>query len=410
MKLIKLMKNRIILLLLSLACFISCTQIEYTEIQQPAYLRVFNNLNYEVRLENRFERPPFLTMLIDPVFDADGVPVSAAIVGDFLDSRDKYAAPFPTHSAGSTSVKNPEYPGKENVLVGPILNGFDLSSWAQIPSGEHRIVFFFRPISETPFFSLESSLRKEIAIDETVNLQAKEVYTLHVLQKDYKTKENGIILRQENFHKIPLSDSLVYFNIYNMSAKGFVDINDNEKPDNTTGFGVLSYGISDQMNVYLSLFPKTANENNRSPYLEKDAIPGYYGNYVTMVERNTESSEVQPYFSYPLFAGSSPENIKTDMLQFIYLLAPGISFQNNPFSISGSSSSFSTKGQFAALSFEGNGTGLARAISAFFPNMIINIHSGVYNPRSFASVNTIEIVNGKAYLMTIQRKYDPPIY
>jgi hypothetical protein len=44
------------------------------------------------------------------------------------------------------------------------------------------------------------------------------------------------------------------------------------------------------------------------------------------------------------------------------------------------------------------------------PGLVINIHSGTYNPRSFATVNTIEIINGRAYLTTVQRKYDPPIY
>jgi hypothetical protein len=44
------------------------------------------------------------------------------------------------------------------------------------------------------------------------------------------------------------------------------------------------------------------------------------------------------------------------------------------------------------------------------PNMIVNIHSGTYNPRSFATVNTVEIVNGNVYLTTIQRKYAPPVY
>ena len=140
----------------------ACTEIEYKEIENPAYIRVFNNLNYEIQLDNRFEKAPFLTMLIDPVFDADSIPVSAAIVGDFLDKRDKYAAPYPVHSASSTSKKNPEYPGKENVLVGPILNGFDLSSWAQITAGKHRVVFMYRPLNDVPFFELDARNKKNI--------------------------------------------------------------------------------------------------------------------------------------------------------------------------------------------------------------------------------------------------------
>jgi len=40
----------------------------------------------------------------------------------------------------------------------------------------------------------------------------------------------------------------------------------------------------------------------------------------------------------------------------------------------------------------------------------VNIHSGKDNPKTFATVNTIEVVNGRIYLTTIQRKYAPPIY
>ena len=107
-----------------------CVKVEYSKINDPAYLRVFNNLNYIQTLGSKDNKVPFFCMFINPVVDADGMPVSAEIVGDFLDQRDAYAPPYPSHVGSSISVNNPEYPGKENVLVGPILNGFDLSSWA----------------------------------------------------------------------------------------------------------------------------------------------------------------------------------------------------------------------------------------------------------------------------------------
>ncbi len=47
---------------------------------------------------------------------------------------------------------------------------------------------------------------------------------------------------------------------------------------------------------------------------------------------------------------------------------------------------------------------------AMLPNLIVTTHSGVYNPRSFGTVNTIEIVNGSMHLITVQRVYDPPVY
>jgi len=85
------------------------------------------------------------------------------------------------------------------------------------------------------------------------------------------------------------------------------------------------------------------------------------------------------------------------------LIAPGLDFQ-----VSVNSSYDPPKGLAASLTFSGDGT--ENTGVAFFPNMIINTHSGIYNPRSFSSVNTVEFVNGEAYLTTIQRKYDPPIY
>ncbi|WP_448635109.1 hypothetical protein [Pedobacter panaciterrae] len=137
-----------------------CSKVEYKKIDDPAYLRVFNNLNYKIGVDNKDEMLPFLTMLIDPEMDQDGMPVGAQIKGDFLDKRDPYAPPYPSHIGSGTSVNNPEYPGRENVLVGPVLNGFDLSSWAQIPSGKHRIVFMFRPKNTVPFFNLDPKLKK----------------------------------------------------------------------------------------------------------------------------------------------------------------------------------------------------------------------------------------------------------
>lgn len=389
----------------------SCVEIDYLEIENPAYVRVFNNLNYEVTLENRFENIPFLTMLIDPEFDENGVPVSAAIVGDFLDEREKYAAPYPVHSSNSVSYKNPEYPGRENVLVGPILNGFDLSSWAQIPEGEHRVVFYFRPLSETAFFSLEKELRTKVAVDTVINLKEREVYTLHVLQKDFVTKENTIILRQEEFHKIPLADSLVYLNFYNMSANGFYE--DGVENYETTvvlagEYGTLEKGVPDGVNVYLSLFP-SADSNIQLDDIN-EAVPGYYRTFLTSIRRDTESSRVNPYFHYPLFGGKEKddEHIQTEMFQMLNFLAPGLDPYKTPYG----QNYEPNKGFYHTLLFYKDGlTFPAKNVGAmFYPNMIVNVHSGNYNPRSFATVNTVEIVNGRTYLMTIQRKYDPPVY
>lgn len=379
-----------------------CAKVEYKKIDDPAYLRVFNNLNYTIGIDNKDEQLPFLTMLIDPQVDQNGIPVSAGIKGDFLDKRDPYAPPYPSHIGTGTTVNNPEYPGRENVLVGPVLNGYDLSSWAQIPSGKHRIMFMFRPKNTVPFFDLEAKLKKSVLIDTTINLDTKEVYTLHVLQKDYTTKRNGIYLRKENFHKLPLSDSSIYVNFYNMSAKGFWQADNAGKGGNVYGKGALGNGIKDQMNIFVTLYKDAAL--NAIPV----KITGYNGKYLGSMTRNSDVLNVAPYYSFPLFADGSAGGIHTNMWQRFDFLAPGINVDNVPYG----QTILNTDGNWAPLIcfMTGNTDRNDQQNAAKLPNMIVNIHSGTYNPRSFATVNTIEVVNGSVYLTTIQRRYAPPVY
>ncbi|WP_316822467.1 hypothetical protein [Pedobacter gandavensis] len=376
-----------------------CSKVDYAKIEDPAYLRVFNNLNYAIGLNNKDEAVPFLTMLIDPEMDADGMPVKAAITGDFLDQREPYAPPYPSHVGSNLSYKNPEYPGKENVLVGPVLNGFDLSSWAQIPSGKHRVVFMFRPVNNVPFFNLDSKLKKNVLIDTTMVLDSKEIYTLHVLQKNFDTKKNGIYLRKENFQKLSLSDSLVYVNFYNMSAKGFEQADDAVK----TGYeksGALRFGIRENMNIFSSLY--TSDLNMLKP------VYGRTSKFMGRLTRNSEVLEVSKYYSFPLFADPKSDGIYTNIWQRFDLMALGMNPENNPYE----SFNMDTDQNWAPINCMRDGKSHLQGNdnAAQLPNMIVNIHSGKYNPRSFATVNTIEIVNGNVYLTTIQRKYPAPIY
>lgn len=379
-----------------------CVKVEYSRVNNPAYLRVFNNLNYVQTLGSKDNKVPFFCLLINPVLDESGMPVSAEIVGDFLDKRDAYAPPYPSHIGTSTSVNNPEYPGKENVMVGPVLNGFDLSSWAQVPSGKLRVMFAYRPKNTVPFFQLETRLKKDILIDTVLNLSMKEVYTLHLLQKDFVTKSTGVLLREENFHKLPLSDSLAYVNFYNMSAKGYWQADKSLKEDD---FRLKSFqgGIKEDMNVFLSLYESEAVLNHRGA-----VIPGYKGKYISNVKLNTETGVVNPYASFPLWASKTANGITTDMWQRFDFFIPGMDVMNNPMY----DSSIDNAGNWASVNCLRNGRVdlMSNDNGALLPNLLVNIHSGIYNPKTFATVNTIEVVNGKVYLTTIQRKYAPPVY
>jgi hypothetical protein len=399
MKLLKI--NYLIILLF---CLSACGKIEYTKIDAPAYLRVFNNFTYKLTVENKNEQFPIFTMLIEPKFDGAGMVTGAEVVGDFLDKRDFYAPPYPSHIGNSTSVFNPEYPGKENVLVGPILNGYDLSSWAQVPSGKKRVMFVYRPRSEVPFFQLPKHLRSKVLVDTTLNLEQGEVFTLHLLQKDFVTRENGIILRQEQFHKMPLSDSLVYVNVYNMSSKGFWSADEGLK-DPHEQMGMLKDGVKDVMNVYYSL---VNYDDGRGPWYDK-AINGFNKAFMGTMIRDTESSKVHPYFSFPVFAGATPNNISNKIWQRFFFLPPGTSLENYLHL----ELYYDHQGEFAVINCFQNG--LVRPFAdwggaAMLPNLLVNVHSGKDNPRTFGTVNTLEIVNGKVFLTTVQRKYAPPIY
>lgn len=376
-----------------------CSKVKYEKVDDPVYIRVFNSLNYFIGPDNKDEPVPFLTMLIDPVLDASGMPIGAGIKGDFLDKREPYAPPYPSHVGNSTSVNNPEYPGKENVLVGPVVNGFDLSSWAQIPAGKHRIMFLYRPKNSVPFFNLDERLKRSVVVDTTLVLDPKEIYTLHVLQKDFQTKQKGVYVRKENFQKLPLSDDQVYVNFYNLSSKGFWQADPNQK-ERSFVRGSIQFGIKDEMNVFLSLYHKN---NKLSPVL------GYNGKFLAAVSRNLDGATA-PYNSFPLFADPLANGIYTDVWQRLDFLVPGMDLSTVPYGIG----DIETDNNWVPISLYGNGKVPVDVTNEgnadLLPNMIVNIHSGQYNPRSFATVNTVEIINGFSYLMTIQRKYAPPIY
>lgn len=400
------MKNKSVIVvalmpLLLLAATTGCNKIKYTQIDEPAYLRVFNDLLYTQSIENKSGRYPALCMIIDPVFDAGGLAAGGQVVGDFLDRRDPYAPPYPSHAGNSSSVQNPEYPGKELVLAGPVLNGFDLSSWAQIPAGRHRFLFLYRPYNSTPFFQLDTSLRHDVLVDTTLELSVKEVYTLHVLQSDFITGKNGALLRQEQFHKLPLSDSLAYVNFYNYSAKGFVEADDRLKPKGLK-LGSFKYGVKDRMNIFMTLY-EGQNETEGGT-----ALSNYRGKYLGQLLRNAESSAVAPYYNFPLWASRNANGINTDIWQRFEFLTPGLDVLDK-------ANLNLTSGNYAAINCLRNGmaefNGGNPLVSGYMlPNMLVNVHSGTNNPQTFATVNTVEIVNNNVFLTTVQRKYPVPVY
>ncbi|NIG57126.1 hypothetical protein [Chitinophaga sp. Cy-1792] len=364
-----------------------CRKTDFPEVSSPAYLRVFNCLTYNITIDNKDAPQPFLTMLVDPELDASGIPVGAGIVFDYLDTRGPLARPYP--DAGNSALFQKDYPGTAKIPVGPIVNGYDLSGYGMITSGSHRFMFVTRPRSTDPFFSLTAAARKNILVDSTIQLDQGEVYTMNVLERSIYTRKTGIYLRKEIFTKIPLSDSLVYTNFYNLSSEGYAA---------TYSFGELNAQtnvcIRDTMNVFYTLY--TANHT---------PVNGF-SNLFTASMIRSQDPVVHPYTNFPLFPVAGGDGIfaGTSGQKFNFLL-PGIppdyAYGNLQESM----------GMFTSLAVGPEAPiGIFNTMADIQTGMVISIRSGIYNPRSFATVNTVEYVNGNMYITTLQRRYDPPIY
>lgn len=284
----------------SICLYTSCKKYELEpEIKDPAYIRVFNNLSSTLDVLHGQQKAPFLTFLVDPQTDANGVPVNAAVTGDYLATRRLYSLSFAADEANSSvgnSTKggqnfpdppnltpvNYEYPGNAHVLAAPVINGFDLSAWAQIPSGSHRIMFVVRPENGVNFKDLSVDIRKMILLDTTINFEKGEVYTLEVVSRDKDKAQYGLYVRKEQFiHQAFDQDKI---------QVGFVNLSGEQTAEIKAGFG---YAFSDRVRISTSyqtyndaasiLFPN-------SPYY--DFVQGYNNTYLTTLNTrlNTDVS------------------------------------------------------------------------------------------------------------------------
>ena len=208
---------------------------EANPVPDAAYIRVFNDINNTVDFLHSTQAPPFMTFIMDPRMDASGAPDTGAIVGDFLGTRQLFSLSYPINegnSLGTTTITigapgsgsvvqqniNYEYPGNAHVLTAPAINGFDLSSWAQVPSGKHRFIFVLRPQTDTSFTRLSETIRKGILIDTTIDLQAGEVYTLEALSTDLDNNKYGMYVRQEQFIHQAFEQNQLYVGFVNLGG------------------------------------------------------------------------------------------------------------------------------------------------------------------------------------------------
>lgn len=405
------------LLLISLVLLLGatgCRKSIYNKVDNPSYLRVFNTLSYEVDLSTKGKKVPFLTMIIDPQISKDGVVTGGSVIGDFLDVRKPYAAP--SSNAAGTDYKNTEFPGKLKIPVAPVMNGFDLSGWAQVPAGRHRFVFYVRPITPVPFLMLPETDRMADALiaDTTLETSAGEVYTMNLLEKDVTSPQLStlVYLRHEIFTSIPFADSLLYVNFYNLSAKGYAQAHP-EISRNIIGTNTATgCAIADNVNLYYYLYtpdvpyPYTL-ENNQTPAIGFDAIPGY-NNVPLQNLQWSHTPMVAPYHAVPLFAGKDTSNgIMSRQWMELKVVPPGGQGQGGPSPANGITVSFTNESDEGRIQIW-NG-GLSHAKGFLLPNLVRQAASGSYLQRSFATISSVEFINKKIYLTSIQRIYEPPL-
>ncbi|MBN9381319.1 MAG: hypothetical protein J0H74_11170 [Chitinophagaceae bacterium] len=216
------MNNKInILLVVTVVIWgIACKKYDLApEKDKQAYLRIYNDIPYTLDATSKGQPLPFLTFLLDPKMDGKGIPENADILGDFLTTRQIYSISYPINAGNVTEVVNYDYPGRAHVPAAPPINGLDLSAWAQIPSGKHRVMFVTRPFTDTPFINLPAKAREKIMIDTTIDFQAGEVYTMETVAKDLDKAHYGLYLRKESFIHEKFEDDKIYVSMYNLSGE-----------------------------------------------------------------------------------------------------------------------------------------------------------------------------------------------
>ncbi len=389
------------------------------EMKDPAYLRIFNDIPYTLDATSAGQPLPFLTFLMDPQMDKDGIPGNAEIMGDYLVTRQIYSLSYPLNAGNINSVINYDYPGNARVQTAPPINGLDLSAWAQIPSGKHRIMFVTRPFTDTPFVNLPAKARQRILIDTTIDFQAGEVHTMEVVAKDIDKYQYGLYLRKESFIHEKFDEDKIYTSFYNLSGYPSLAFNSLYCKDtlNITYSYMMQDPIRTVPNVayfYSPVFPHfdvplTSIQGRfatSAPFTSIPALPRSYFFDVQGLLKTYSPLNPPP-------GGSS----RLGTLPFI-----GFTFRNTAGNLvkKGDNYNIYLPGKTMGFSVYGladpakinvydvdmrssNGVDAYAAIASL--NLITNIN-GKLNISS--TINIVELVYGRAYHMQIQKLYSSP--
>lgn len=386
-------------------------------MKDPAYIRVFNNLNTTIDALHNQQVMPFLTFLMDPKMDAAGVPNDAEIIGDYLGTRQGFSLSYPINEANSSTGNgtlgnfgnpptvnltpvNYEYPGNAHVLAAPVINGLDLSAWAQVPSGQHRLMFIVRPQSKPGFRELSSAQRSSILLDTTVNFEKGEVYTLEVVSRDLDKSKYGLYIRKEQFIHQAFDPGKLYAGFINLSGKKTEEMGRKLKPYFGDRINILcTYNIFNDA--------ASAGGQGNSPSAVYDAYQGYNNTLLTTLTTKMDASvDYKPLPFLPLGT-------------FFY---QGMLRNYADISGLGRLREMGTLPYFGFKFYDMENVGQNPGLKAYFsldcnwdpsvfnsyitseraPNLNLIVNSGK-GFRAYSTLNIMEIVYDRVYLMQIQR-------
>jgi hypothetical protein len=380
-------------------------------VESPAYIRVFNDLATTVDVLHNGQSAPFFTFVMDPHMDKDGLVDTGAVVGDYLGTRQLFSLSYPINEANSSIGQgtgtflypiNYEYPGNAHVLTAPAINGFDLSAWAQVPSGKHRVMFINRPQSNVPFKNLSAIIRKNILLDTIVNFDKGEVYTLEVVSRDLDRGIFGLYMRREAFIHQSFEENKIYTGFVNLSGVTPVTLKYKFFDGFSDRVGLYyTYNIYDDINSA----PATGGGTFYHP------LPGYNKTYYTTL--NTRMDTVVPYLPLPLLPVNyffRQDSLRTyaDSRDVAYLY--GTNYGSLPFvrfdmiDPDNVGPALSLTCAFDPIQYNTWDVN-ASNIKSLAPNLNLIIASG-NKYKIYSTLNIMEMVYDRVYVMQIQRGFN----
>jgi hypothetical protein len=287
------------------------------------------------------------------------------------------------------------------VLTAPSINGLDLSAWAQVASGKHRVLFIVRPQNYIDFSSLSDTIKRKIVIDTTVDLQQGEVYTMEAVLQDVDASKYGIYLRQESFIHQSFDANKNYISFFNLSGKKSAMSNLTVSPSsgyfydtmsvyysyyqvpiysNSTG-GTSNVGVATVMPAYnnVALTTLTGRMLPDAPYYPLPVLPmsDFYDNNGILRTYGLNTGTM-PYFVFNFLASGNNINDGSGTIQSYTIMC-----DDDPVTVNSDI-------------YQGN-SGYAYANL----NMLVQSDGQVY---LYPAVYIMELVFNKTYQMQVQRK------